>query len=258
MPSEAVNTLSYRVRRLHNSIIETACEKASGRYDPDFRTNGSLKKCDWTRSLVFCHHLWREDDYIRSIACNSQLANFVCKLASLEAVRLWHDASICKPAWGRPTAWHLDGPHWSFDSTAALTLWLALDNADQSNGCLLVLPGTHREEPVEIMGFNQEIDGLFDFYPHWAECKPFAIPCKPGDAVMFNSRLPHAAYANLTPRSRLAYTIAWMPAVARFNGKRSSMFSRYFHSLRLGDLLIDDVENPLLGPRGNAKGKDAK
>jgi len=48
------------------------------------------------------------------------------------------------PRTGRPAAWHQDGGTWPLEPLEAVTLWVALDDADAGNGALRVVPGSHR------------------------------------------------------------------------------------------------------------------
>ena len=238
--------LAERVKKLSDRIIRHAQDQAITGYDPDYRTNGNLARCAWTRSVVFCHNLWRDDEHIRALACDPRLAEFVGRLIGVPALRLWHDASICKPQWGRPTVWHLDGPYWSFTPPGGATLWIALDDANLSNGCLVLLPGTHREADSREFKFSGEVDDLFDAYPEWRNREPVAVPCRAGDAILIHPMVAHASQANMTSRDRLAYSIAYMPDNSIFNGKRSSMSSEHFNSLKIGDVIRNGSHNPLL------------
>lgn len=60
-------------------------------------------------------------------------------------VVLFSSCWVVKPSrTGRPAAWHQDGGTWPLDPLDAVTLWVALDDADATNGTLRVVPGSHR------------------------------------------------------------------------------------------------------------------
>jgi len=46
---------------------------------------------------------------------------------------------------GPRVAWHQDGPYWwRVEPKIAVTAWVALDDATRENGCMRVIPGSHR------------------------------------------------------------------------------------------------------------------
>lgn len=53
-------------------------------------------------------------------------------------------------AWGQP--WHQDTYYFHFDKGPHIGVWLALTEATVENGCLSVLPGTHRD-PNPVVHF---------------------------------------------------------------------------------------------------------
>jgi len=41
-------------------------------------------------------------------------------------------------------AWHQDTMYWGLEPPLAATVWIAFDDSDIENGCMRVIPGTHR------------------------------------------------------------------------------------------------------------------
>lgn len=71
-------------------------------------------------------------------------------LAAVEAVLgrdilVWRASFFSKPA-GSPdfVAWHQDSVYWGLDGRDVTTAWLALTDSAEANGCVRVLPGSHR------------------------------------------------------------------------------------------------------------------
>jgi ectoine hydroxylase-related dioxygenase (phytanoyl-CoA dioxygenase family) len=177
---------------------------------------------------------------------DGRLGEVVALLAGIDGVRVWHDQALIKPAYGNPTAWHLDNPFWSFHSHDAISVWIALDDATLANGCLWYLPGTHRSARFELTEIGPNFGALFDAYPEWLGLEPVAAPCAAGDAVVHNGLVAHAAGANLTPRPRRAMTCAYMPVGSTFNGTQNILPDAYVASLEIGDALDDDAINPVV------------
>src|SRR5579871_5213323 len=63
----------------------------------------------------------------------------------------WGTQYFCKlPGDGKVVSWHQDASYWPFTPAHTVTLWLAVDAADRDNGCMQVIPGTHRLGPPEF------------------------------------------------------------------------------------------------------------
>jgi chlorinating enzyme len=114
--------------------------------------------------------------------------------------------------------WHQDAYYIPTYPDTLIGAWIALDPADEENGCLWVVPGSHHEPIYPTKGFTNTIhaegafDGLFEIenashlddnlntlsqvaakYP-----APIPVPLKPGDVLFFHSHLLHRSYPNRT------------------------------------------------------------
>ena len=62
---------------------------------------------------------------------------------------LWGCHVFCKPAReGYETPWHQDGHYWPIRPLATCTAWVALEPSTRANGCLRVIPGSHRDRQL--------------------------------------------------------------------------------------------------------------
>ncbi len=106
-------------------------------------------------------------------------------------------------AWGQP--WHQDSLYFPFDHGPQVGLWLAASEATLENGCLHVLPGSHREPvhahvPDQRPGSNY---GYFEIVDHdMANAIP--VTMKPGDLLVFHSHLMHRSTDNVSSGRRAA------------------------------------------------------
>ncbi len=191
-------------------------------------------------------NLWQDHAGVRALMFDPRLGRMAAELAGVAGIRIWHDQALIKPPWGNPTAWHLDDPYWSFDSRDAISLWVALDDATLSNGCLYYLPGTHRSARFDNVGIGENTGALFAVYPEWSAIEAVPAPVRAGSCVWHNGLVAHAAGANMTPRPRRAMTCAYMPDGCTFNGKRNILTDEQLARLRVGDPLRDERQNPLV------------
>lgn len=183
---------------------------------------------------------------VRERIYDVRLAAMAGQLSGADGIRVWHDQALYKPPFGNPTAWHLDNPYWSFDSSHAISLWVALDDATQDNGCLYYIPGSHFTAKLQNVSLGTNQADLFRHYPDWRDISPVACPCPAGSAVFHHGLVAHGAGANMTNRARRAMTCAYMPDGSTFNGNQNVLPQEYFESLAIGDLLDNNEINPLL------------
>ncbi len=192
---------------------------------------------------------------MREIMDDPRLGKLAAELAGVDGVRIWHDQALVKPPFGNPTGWHLDNPFWSFSSRDAISLWVALDDATRDNGCLYYLPGTHRSARFEQTPIGANQSDLFKAYPEWLKVESVACPCPAGSALYHNGLVAHGAGANMTNKPRRAMTCAYMPDGSTFNGVRNVLSEGYHASLKVGDVLDDEAEVPLIYRRSGRPGQ---
>lgn len=183
---------------------------------------------------------------MREIMFDERIGRLAGTLAGVDGIRIWHDQALFKPPYGNPTAFHMDDPFWSFSSRDAISIWVALDDATIANGCLWYLPGTHHEASFTPVGIGEKLGDIFKAYPQWRSVDSVPAACPAGSAVFHNGLIAHGAGANMTPRPRRAMTCAYMPDGSTFNGQQNILPDEYFHSLKIGDVLNDNYQNPLI------------
>ena len=112
-------------------------------------------------------------------------------------------------AWGQP--WHQDEYYFPFDRHPQVGFWLAVSDATLENGCLHVLPGSHREpvhEHVPDRRPNANV-GYVEIVDHdMANQVPVVMDA--GDLLVFHSRLMHCSTDNesSSPRAAMVYHVA--------------------------------------------------
>jgi phytanoyl-CoA hydroxylase len=193
-------------------------------------------------------NLWQTDGVVKSLMFEETLGSFAGELAGVKGLRIWHDQALVKEPYGNPTSFHLDVPYWSFTSPDAITIWVALDDATLENGCLYYVPASHKARKFDNVTIGKQIGALFDIYPEWRDVPAVPCPVPAGAALFHNGLTFHGAGANMTPGRRRAMTCAYMPDGATFNGQRNVLPPDYFVSLKVGDLLDNDEQNPLVYP----------
>ena len=191
-------------------------------------------------------NLWQTNDDVKKIMLDENIGKMVADLSDWEGTRIWHDQALIKRPWANPTSWHLDTPFWSFSDRRAMSIWVALDDATYENGCLYFIPGSYHTTTFDNPCIGKNMDAVFDFYPQFIKSKSVVVPMKAGSCSFHNGLTIHGAGANMTNGFRRAMTCAYMPDGATFNGIKNILSDEQVSKLNVGDLLNDDMQNPLI------------
>lgn len=114
------------------------------------------------------------------------------------------------PRIGKVTPPHQDGYYFMLEPNHALTCWLALDRADEENGCIRYVRGSHRRgmrphASSDVFGFSQ---GITDFGSHDEALEQTAC-VEPGDLIIHHCLTIHRADANPSPHQRRAIGLVY-------------------------------------------------
>lgn len=191
-------------------------------------------------------NLWQTNESVKNLMVDQRIGKMASQLSGANGIRIWHDQALIKRPWANPTAWHLDTPFWSFSDRRAISIWVALDDATLENGCLFFIPGSHRITNFDKITIGRNMDGIFEVYPQLKNSRPVAAPMKAGSCSFHNGLTVHGANANMTPGFRRAMTCAYMPDGSEFNGEPNILPDAYLHRLKIGDVLNNDEQNPLI------------
>src|SRR6478752_5059650 len=137
-----------------------------------------------------------------------------------EDVILWGCHVFCKPPVdGFETPWHQDGHYWPIRPLATCTVWVALEESKVGNGCLRVIPGSHRarqlhdhlHEDRDDLTLNQRLaPGTFD------EATAVDIELEPGEMSLHDVYMIHGANANRSTKRRTGVALRYMPTTSVF------------------------------------------
>lgn len=193
--------------------------------------------------------LSRTHEAVHELIHDPKMGELAATLAGLDRIHIWHDQALIKEPLANATAFHRDVPFWSFDSTQAISIWVALDDATPENGCLYVLPRSQSMTDYSHAPIGVNMGELTARYPALTAIKPAAVPAKAGDAIYIDGMVAHAAGCNMTSTYRRAMTCAYMPHGVKFNGKKNILSDEYMATLEIGDVLDNEEELPTLFPQ---------
>jgi len=142
----------------------------------------------------------------------------------VELSQAHHNCIMTKnPAFSSATGWHQDIRYWLFERPDLVSVWLALGPEHEENGCLWLVPGSHRI----AFGPKQYDEALF-VRPDQEEntkllAKKLPAELDEGDVLFFHCRTLHSAGKNLTGQTKFAAVFTYHAADNRpLPGTRSA------------------------------------
>jgi hypothetical protein len=128
------------------------------------------------------------------------------------SVVAWGSHFFCKmPGDGMTVSWHQDASYWPLTPSKAVTMWLAIDDADRGNACMKYIPGTHvlghltykLSETDEANVLNQTVPEVQKYG------EPLYVELKAGEASIHSDLLLHGSDANTSSRRRCGLTLRY-------------------------------------------------
>ncbi len=113
----------------------------------------------------------------------------------------------------RKTSWHQDQavalPE--ADETQVITVWLAVNDATTENGCLAIIPRSHREDLTLHCTGRMNADAIFIPDALIDEQRVLPVPIKKGGALFMHSRTQHSSLENNSDHFRWSFDLRYNP-----------------------------------------------
>lgn len=135
------------------------------------------------------------------------------------------------PGTNHPTPAHQDNYYFNLTPPSVLTMWLALEDVDEENGCLRYVRGSHRDgrrphARSNVLGFSQ---GITD-YGRDDEAREVAMILKANDLIIHHGWTIHRADPNRSAtRHRPSFAIVFRGVSCQVDDKG---YSEYQQSLK--------------------------
>lgn len=150
-----------------------------------------------------------------------------------------------KPPGARGQALHQDQYYLQVDPGTCIAAWLALDDCDEENGCLQIVPGTHDIPVLCPVQADTAVSFTDITVPLPDTMEPVAVTMRAGDVLFFNGQLVHGSGPNLS-ESRFRRSL-----IAHYIAGEAEKISRYYHPVwRMDGQAIDFGVNNAGGPCG--------
>lgn len=176
---------------------------------PETRANPRAANPEDLVSKVFRLH---RDPVFEAFARDPRVLDAIADLVG-EDVDVFLSQFIFKSpsAYGQP--WHQDAFYFPFEPDRQVGVWLAVTRATLDNGCLHVLPGSHRE-PVHAHAPDRNPASNYGYLEIVDHDMSASVPAlmEPGDLLVFHSHLMHRSTDNQSDGMRAAMVYHYSPA----------------------------------------------
>jgi len=115
----------------------------------------------------------------------------------------------------KQVAWHQDASYWPLTPSRTITVWLAIDDVDEENSAMQVIPGTHLKghlpwkevkSPAVLDQELTDVEKLGD---------PVSACLKAGQFSVHTDMTAHGSQPNFSDRRRCGLTIRYCPKEVR-------------------------------------------
>ncbi|MGI9474741.1 MAG: phytanoyl-CoA dioxygenase family protein [Rubripirellula sp.] len=127
----------------------------------------------------------------------------------------WGSHFFCKlPGDGKSVDWHQDCSYWPLTPTKAVTVWLAIDDADKANGCMEVYTGSQTHGLIDFDVSDSDDGNVLD--QSVANPEQYGAhrltPLRAGQISIHSDLLVHGSAPNDSDRRRCGLTLRYCPA----------------------------------------------
>lgn len=136
-------------------------------------------------------------------------------------IALWNMSFFAKPAHnGKKTPYHQDGEYWPIRPLATCTVWIAVDDATVENGCLKLIPGSHKDK--RLMAHEQRNDPELTLQQEllpkeFDESAAENLVLEAGQMSLHDIYLAHGSEINTSDKPRRGMTLRLMPTTSVYN-----------------------------------------
>lgn len=167
--------------------------------------------------------LWESNPIFGEFCLDSHLPGVAQQFFSSEKINLLYDQLFVKESnMSQRTRWHNDQPYWPIRGWQVLSIWIALDTVNQSNGRVEFIRGSHRWNrwfQPEVFGKttaisqyerNPEFEDIPDIESSREDYDIVSWDLEPGDVYVFHALTVHGAGGNHSSEvRRRGYTVRY-------------------------------------------------
>ena len=152
------------------------------------------------------HNRHLDDQLIHQLSTDPQIVKRMTCLYGHDLL-LWRTNFFVKESGAKEIPWHQDFNYWPLEPPIIVSAWIAIDPSTVENGCLQIIPGSHRRviphvESTPEVQFNRMGD------PDYIDLSEIVtLEMEPGQFILFNERTLHQSDPNHSNRRRIGLAV---------------------------------------------------
>ncbi len=216
---EELDGMRAGAENVHAQIVEAAELPTAGPVDQVDNQKyqavlGSTIKWEWqdnlraVRSMEPTGHL---DERLEVLLDDPRLYEPVASINGCETLSVFSDKLNVKRPGGAPFPWHQEGLYWengAEDLESLVSTLTYLDDGSKENGCLWVIPGSHKKGNLQGLK-NRGVLGALYTDVDLLEGEAIPTELSSGSVLFFHRDLVHGSQTNRTTSSRRVFVVAY-------------------------------------------------
>ena len=142
------------------------------------------------------------DPFFRELARHNTMAGWAHRVLGGPVMLMQSMLLMKPPVVSGEKVWHQDNAYFRLVPNDVIGFWVACDDTNVDNGCMHVVPGSHRSGILPHTG-EGDLYGLAA-PPEYGSAAVLPVPLRAGDALLFHGELCHGTPPNQTDSRRRA------------------------------------------------------
>ena len=202
-------------------------------------------------------NIWEASSAFEGLIYHPSIVKGISQLTDAPNLMVWHDQIQYKPPnHGGATRWHQDAPLWPIIlPMTPVSAWIALDDADEDNGCMWMVPGSYKwGDQMEFLRTQQHLEQREEFMNFKGFLHPMIQKSKlsnrsrPVKSVRssFHHSLTCTVRHSTLRSTTTGYRHHYMTGESRFCGKWSAFNEAVCNVWKMGNLWLKPANTSLL------------
>jgi len=163
--------------------------------------------------------------WVSDLVCHPRVLDAVADLLGPDLL-VWRSAFFVKaPRDPSYVSWHQDAAYWDLTEAGAVTAWIALTDSTSANGCVRIVPGSHRGALLDHRLARDVHNRLLRGQVAQADVPAdgvAAVELRAGQFSLHHSMLLHSSPPNPSDELRAGLAVRYIAPATRTRGPRQS------------------------------------